>query len=107
MKKIVILDQALLTDNGVFEFRDLKDYEVKEIVTTALVESHIRFPSVANVISKHLGITIEPVKKEECHLLAGDKAIVFVLNKPKGLLNLNSEKIRKAGFGFKLLSRIS
>ncbi len=105
MEKIVILDQALLPHNGVFALRDLQDHEVTELVMTYVMESCIRFPSVANVISKDFGITIEVTKKEHCFSV-GDAAIVFVLKKSKGLLNLNSKQIRKAGFGFKLLERI-
>jgi hypothetical protein len=107
MKRLVLLNAAILTAYGKFEFSPLSIEAAREIVRRAeLVESAIGHQATAEIMTRLLDYDVE-TNRVEFFQTAEDAILVFRLKKRVGEGQvLNLQEIEKIGYEFGLLLRI-
>ena len=76
MKKIILLNSAVMPNEGVYILKKITPERAKEIITSNYeIESYIGYPDTARFMESILGITI-PINRTKVILQNGDIAIV-------------------------------
>ena len=105
--KIVLLNAAILTNFGNFEFSEISLHDAKDLVSkTDKVESAIGHKSTAELLTDLLDHPVEQNRIEYKQKI-GEKALIFRLKSrpPEGEV-LNKEEVEKIGFEFGVLERV-
>lgn len=105
--KIALLNTAVLTSPGVYEYtEEIPLDKVKWILLHSVYESFIGHKSTAEVITELTGIPVE-ANRGNFVQEKGQTAIVFKLNErvPEGKI-LTKEEIEKIGYSFRILRKL-
>ena len=104
--KVGIFNGTVATTNGVYRISDITIEEARNLICTNGFISAIGHESTAEVMSELLGMDI-PMNRIDFQQQAGQKAVVFKLNKrpPEGVI-LCKDEIEAVGYSFKLMERL-
>ncbi len=107
MKKLALLNTAILTTEGLYKISDISLSDARLIVweNSDNLDSAIGHESTAKIMSELLDIEI-PMNRQNFQQMSGQKAIVFKLNgRPEEGKILSKEDIEEIGYKFQLLER--
>lgn len=107
MKRLVLLNAAILTAYGKFEFEPLSIDEARKIIREAeTVESAIGHAATAEIMTNLLDYKVE-TNRAEFFQSVEDVALIFRLKKRIGEGKvLNAEEIESIGYEFGLLKKL-
>ena len=105
MKKVLILNCAILTSLGEFSYRKSSAEEVKKLIQENGFESAVGHKATAEILSQILETEI-PQNRIQAKQEAGQIAIVFSMNKriEEGRI-LNREEIEEVGYSINILEK--
>lgn len=106
MSKTYILNTPVLTNYGVFRFRQIDVEGANEILQDGFI-SAVGHQGTAEVLTALLGVEIH-LNRQQIEMLPGDSAIVFRLLKrmPEGVV-LSKEELLALPYEIGLLERIA
>src|SRR5215210_4286927 len=107
MKRLVLLNAAILTSYGKFDFEPLSVDQARRVIREAeSVESAIGHAATAEIMTSLLDYKVE-ANRIEFFQTVEDGALIFKLKKRIGEGQvLNAEEIEKIGYEFGILKRV-
>lgn len=107
MLPIAILNASVVTADGEFKMTSITLDEARMLVQGAEIDSAVGHESTAVLLSTLLGRTI-PTNRQLFAQQVGQKALVCKLNgRPPEGVALTLQELKKIGYSFKLLERVS
>lgn len=105
--KLAILNTAILTAAGSYNYQPIPLAEAADIVREAEIDSAVGHQSTAEILTTLLGREV-PVNRQQFSQQPGQRALVFKLRgrAPEGVI-LSAAEIEAIGFDFFLLTRLA
>lgn len=106
MEKIIILNTAILTSEGMYTLRTISTEQAQKLVRENEFISAVGHQVAAEMLTKILGVNV-PYNRIDSRLAKGQTALVFKLNSrpPEGKI-LSEEEVKAIGYHFQLLIRV-
>lgn len=103
---VAILNTAILTAYGVYDYVPVTVEDAREMVTTQGYKSYVGHEATAQALSELLGVEVS-VNREMYTQEVGDRALVFKLRGrlPEGKI-LSREELELIGYDLGLLVRV-
>jgi rRNA maturation protein Rpf1 len=109
-RKLYFLNSPIITNDGMFQYRQIRIEEAKEIAQTYInnnCESAIGHEATAQLLSALLGFSI-PAERKAISMQVDEAAIVLQLTGrlPEGFVLTDTGQLEKIGYRLGLLERI-